>query len=81
MAQFKFQGFFSVFPTSALNLLKELQEWSQDRMEELAALHAAQQLEALRAELEILRCNFFGGFHLEFHMENRDASRFFRDVS
>lgn len=25
---------------------QELQEWSQDRMEELAALHAAQQLEA-----------------------------------
>ena len=26
---------------------QELQEWSQDRIEELAALHAAQQLEAL----------------------------------
>jgi hypothetical protein len=26
-----------------------LQEWSQDRIEELAALHAAQQLEALEA--------------------------------
>ena len=29
--------------------VKELQEWSQDRMEELAALHAAQQLENLEA--------------------------------
>ena len=28
---------------------QELQEWSQDRIEELAALHAAQQLEALEA--------------------------------
>ncbi len=45
---FRLSSFIQLFST--LNLLKELQEWSQDRMEELAALHAAQQLEALGAE-------------------------------
>ncbi|CAK9063804.1 Non-reducing polyketide synthase pyr2 (Pyripyropene synthesis protein 2) [Durusdinium trenchii] len=43
--------------------VKELQEWSQDRMEELAALHAAQQLEApLPREWErMVRHSYFSG--------------------
>eukprot|EP00913_Durusdinium_trenchii_P020168 g18950.t1 len=42
---------------------QELQEWSQDRMEELAALHAAQQLEApLPREWErMVRHSYFSG--------------------
>lgn len=49
--------------------VKELQEWSQDRIEELAALHAAQQLEALEAPLprdweRMVRHSYFSGEHL-----------------
>jgi len=51
---------------AATPAVKELQEWSQDRMEELAALHAAQQLEApLPRDWErMVRHSYFSGEHI-----------------
>ena len=42
--------------------VKELQEWSQERMEELAAMHAGKQLEDLPRDWErMVRHSYFSG--------------------